>query len=81
MLTDTYCQNIVSDKLQKYKEELNSVKENFLVEKIETLKWIMKEEAYCSVPPTVTEDDVKAVEAELSKLRESMKKQTTVINE
>lgn len=81
MLTDKYCQNIKSDKLEKYKEELNSLKESFLVDKIETLKWIMKEEAYCSVSPTVTEDDVKAVEAELSKLRDSMKKQTTDINE
>ncbi|CAH1390807.1 unnamed protein product [Nezara viridula] len=81
MLTNTYCQNIVTDKLTKYKEELNSQKESYLVHKIETLKWIMKEEAYCGVQPTITEDHLKAVEAELSKLRESMKTETTVINE
>ncbi|XP_014279188.1 small ribosomal subunit protein uS15m [Halyomorpha halys] len=81
MLTDTYCQNIVSEKLEKYKAELDSQKVSYLMDKIEILKWIMKEEAYCGVPPTVSEEDLKVVEAKLSKLVESMKKETTVINE
>ena len=81
MLTNKYCENIISDKLEKYKEVLESEKENFLIAKLETLKWIVEEEAYCGVLPTITNDDLKSVEEELRKLRESKKTETTVVNE
>uniref|UniRef100_A0A224XTV7 Small ribosomal subunit protein uS15m n=1 Tax=Panstrongylus lignarius TaxID=156445 RepID=A0A224XTV7_9HEMI len=71
MLTDKYCENIIDQKLDNYKESLEAQQEEFLEEKIKTLKWIIKEETDCGLDTSINEDDVKQVQDKLENLRKS----------
>uniref|UniRef100_A0A0A9ZEE7 Small ribosomal subunit protein uS15m n=1 Tax=Lygus hesperus TaxID=30085 RepID=A0A0A9ZEE7_LYGHE len=74
MLTDEYCDKIINTKLDNYKKQLDSQKESFLENKIEKLKFIMKEEKECGAPPSVTECDIAEVEKQLGEWRAAVLK-------
>ncbi|KAL1139097.1 hypothetical protein AAG570_009158 [Ranatra chinensis] len=74
MLTTKYCEDIVSKKFVEYKEILENQQESFLEEKIKTLEWIMKEEKYCGVNPTVTPSDIEKTKEDLENLKASRSK-------
>uniref|UniRef100_A0A069DRB0 Small ribosomal subunit protein uS15m n=1 Tax=Panstrongylus megistus TaxID=65343 RepID=A0A069DRB0_9HEMI len=71
MLTDKYCEEIINEKIGKYKESLEAQQEEFLEEKIKTLKWIMKEEMDCGLDTSINEDDIKQVQDKLENLRKT----------
>ncbi|XP_014258802.1 28S ribosomal protein S15, mitochondrial [Cimex lectularius] len=75
LLTEKHCENIVKSKLDEYQDSLKAEQIGFLEEKIKTLKWIMKEEAECNVPPTVTEEDVRNTEKQLEELKKTKEKE------
>uniref|UniRef100_A0A0V0G7D8 Small ribosomal subunit protein uS15m n=1 Tax=Triatoma dimidiata TaxID=72491 RepID=A0A0V0G7D8_TRIDM len=76
MLTDKYCEEIINQKLDKYKESLEAQQEEFLEEKIKTLKWIMKEEIGCGLDTSINEDDIKQVQDKLENLRKTRSQKT-----
>lgn len=65
-LTKRYCDEFIEQKLNEYKEVLESQKLDFIKDKISTLQWIRKEELECGVEPTVTETDIQNAEEQLS---------------
>ncbi|KAK9498744.1 hypothetical protein O3M35_003311 [Rhynocoris fuscipes] len=71
MLTDKYCENIIKTRLDEYKESLESQQEEFLVQKIKNLKWIMNEEKECGLEPSITEEDIKIAMDKLENIRNS----------
>lgn len=81
MLTNDYCENIIQTKLSQYKSDLQSQQEDFLLEKIKTLNWIIEQEKLYGVPPSVSEDDVKNVELRLDQLRERKEKSDVIVND
>ncbi|KAF6204975.1 hypothetical protein GE061_019142 [Apolygus lucorum] len=73
MLTDEYCDKIIKSRLDDYKKQLDSKKLSFLENKMEKLKFIMKEEAECGATPSVTESDVAQVEKQLEEWKAVLK--------
>jgi len=80
-LTQEYCDNMVQGRLNEYRESLKAQQEGFLEEKLQKLKWIMKEEEECQLAPSVSEADIRAVEEELKAWREKNKKEETIVSE
>lgn len=64
-LTTQWCDKVRADKLTEYRNKLNSEKEKFLKEKLETLEWAKKEEIECGVVPTITDADIEAARKQL----------------
>ncbi|XP_050438627.1 28S ribosomal protein S15, mitochondrial [Adelges cooleyi] len=64
-LTAQWCNNLKSEKLNKYRNELDNEKESFLKHKIETLEWARKEEIECATTPTITEFDIEVARKQL----------------
>lgn len=68
-LTALYIEKLKADRLTEYKEFLESKKEGFLQEKLETMLWMKNTEIECGVEPSVTDDDLEAVRKQLEELR------------
>lgn len=64
-LTSQWCDKVRGEKLADYRNQLNMEKEQFLMDKIDKLKWIQKEEIECGIPPTVTDADIEAAQKQL----------------
>lgn len=64
-LTEMHCENIRQNKLTDYKNLLESQQGPFLRQKLEALKFIRSEQIELQLPITVTEQDIKKVEAQL----------------
>lgn len=68
-LTSQWCEKVRTEKLAEYRNKLNSEKDEFLKEKLESLKWIKKEEIECGIPQTITDDDIEAARKQLEEWR------------
>lgn len=64
-LTSQWCDEVKSKKLAEYRNELDSKKEMFLKQKLETLEWVKKEEIECGVEPTITDADIESARKQL----------------
>lgn len=60
-----HCENIRQNKLTDYRNLLESQQGPFLRQKLEALKFIRSEQIELQLPITVTEQDIKKVEAQL----------------
>ncbi|KAG8234875.1 hypothetical protein J437_LFUL014567 [Ladona fulva] len=68
-LTRRYCLGIRQERILAYKKHLESQQEKFLIDKIESLNWIRKEELACGFEVTVKEEDIEEVQRKLEQLR------------
>lgn len=64
-LTSQWCEKVKAEKLNKYQNELEKEKEQFLKDKLETLIWAQKEEIECGITPTITDDDIETARKQL----------------
>lgn len=64
-LTEMHCENIRQNKLTDYRNLLESQQGPFLRQKLEAFKFIRSEQIELQLPITVTEQDIKKVEAQL----------------
>jgi len=67
-LTDIHCENIKNERLAAYRKQLESQQIAFLQKKLDNLKFIRNEQIECSVPVTVSAEDIKEVETKLKDL-------------
>lgn len=51
--------------MAEYRSKLDTEKESFLVQKLETLIWAKKEEIECGVPPSITDADIETAQKQL----------------
>lgn len=68
-LTSQWCEKVKAEKLAEYRDKLNSEKDSFLKEKLESLEWAKKEEIECGVPQTITDADIEAARKQLEEWR------------
>jgi len=64
-LTSQWCDEVKSNKLAEYRNELDNQKEMFFKQKLETLEWAKKEEIECGVEPTITDADIERARKQL----------------
>lgn len=64
-LTSQWCDKVKSEKLAEYCKQLNSEKEKFLKDKLETLEWAKKEEIECGATPTITDAEIESARKQL----------------
>ncbi|XP_011059863.1 PREDICTED: 28S ribosomal protein S15, mitochondrial, partial [Acromyrmex echinatior] len=57
-LTEKYCNELVQEKLDIYKKELEKLQKDFYIEKAEKLAFIREEEIACGLQPSVSEEDI-----------------------
>lgn len=62
-----HCDNIRNNKLEDYRNLLESQQGPFLREKLNALKFIRSEQIDLQLPITVTEKDIKTIELQLEK--------------
>lgn len=67
-LCATHCDQVKQEKLDAYKEQLQSQQLEFLENKIKNLEFIRKEQVECKVPITVTPEQIKEVKKQLDEL-------------
>lgn len=79
-LTEKYCENYKTEKLQEFKKKLDDQKQDFLKEKVTTLEWLRKEEIECGIEPTVSESDINEAKEQLSKHLETLKLKPLKVN-
>lgn len=68
-LTDLYCENVRCERLEAYKNVLQSEQPAFLEEKIKSLEFIRKEQQDLGVEVTITQEEIDAVKQQLVDLR------------
>lgn len=68
-LTDIHCDGLRTEKLESFKKNLKSQQIDFLEKKVKNLQLIRKEQIACSVPVTVTEEEISRESARLEKLK------------
>lgn len=64
-LTSQWCDKVRAERLAEYRSKLDSEKETFLKQKLETLIWAKKEEIECGVPVSITDADIEAAQKQL----------------
>lgn len=74
-LTDKYCDEVKSQKLEEYKLKLQTEQPSFLKEKIRCLEYIRNEQKDAGLKVTVTEKDIEDVKTQLAELLEKNKKE------
>lgn len=77
-LTNIHCDNIREERLAVYRKELESQQIDFLEKKLKNLEFIRKEQIECSVPVTVSTEDIKEVSNKLKNLKEKLDEQSEV---
>lgn len=60
-LTDIHCDNIRNERITVYRNELEAKQLGFLETKLKNMEFIRQEQIDCSVPVTISVDDIKAV--------------------
>ncbi|XP_075233214.1 28S ribosomal protein S15, mitochondrial isoform X2 [Lycorma delicatula] len=68
-LTDLYCDTLRQERLDQYRDHLESQHEKFLQEKLETLQWIQNKEKECGINLTVSDEEIECVSEELEKVK------------
>lgn len=72
-LTDKYCDNIKSERLDEYRTLLEHEKSAFLEEKLRCLQFIREEEQNCGKEVTITEENINDVKKQLEELQHKIK--------
>lgn len=67
-LTRTYCDDIVSDRLDAYRRQLEEQQPAFLQEKISTLEFLRQEQKDCGVEVTIWQEEIDAAKELLDKI-------------
>ncbi|XP_017777887.1 PREDICTED: 28S ribosomal protein S15, mitochondrial [Nicrophorus vespilloides] len=73
-LTQIYCDNVVQERLDTYREQLQEEQPKFLEEKINTLEFLQQEQKDCGVEVTITQEDIDKVKEKLKVLLEEKAK-------
>lgn len=72
-LTDKYCDDLKNERLQAYRQELESQQETFLREKIKKLEFIRREQKDCDVPVTIEQKEIDETKRQLEELIQERK--------
>lgn len=73
-----HCENLKQQRLDAYRNILESQQVEFLEKKLKNLEFIRKEQQECQVAVTVSEEEIKAVRKQLQELKASREKQEEV---
>lgn len=79
-LTNDYCDNLRARKLSELRQKFEDEKESFLRQKVESLKWMRKEEIECGVKPTISEEEIEAAKKQLSDHLEFLSNKEVIID-
>lgn len=74
-LTNIHCDEIRDTRLKAYREQLQKQQIGFLEQKLKNLQFIRKEQLDCSVPVTVSAEEISEVSAKLDQIRANQKQQ------
>lgn len=69
-LCKIHCDGVRQERLDAYRNQLESKQVSFLEDKIKNLEFIRNEQIECRVPVTVTEEAIKEIKHQLEALRE-----------
>lgn len=78
-LTEMHCDDIRGQKLDEYRNLLESQQGPYLKQKLDALKFIKSEQADLKLPVTITDQDIKKVEEQLKQwtVKDEIKQQAT----
>lgn len=68
-LTDIHCENIRNERLAAYRKQLEDEQIGFLERKLKNLEFIRQEQIDCSLPVTVTPEQIKEVRVKYEQLK------------
>lgn len=71
-LTDLWCDELKDYRKELYKKQLESEQVQFLMDKLDSLRWIMKEEKELGLGCTVSEQDIAKAEEDLRALQDKV---------
>ncbi|KAL7305472.1 hypothetical protein TKK_0002210 [Trichogramma kaykai] len=68
-MLENYCDNMIQQKLEEYKNELDEQKGEFFKDKVEKLQFIRNEEIACGKEPTITEEMIEEAQKQAASIK------------